>query len=473
MVSSKHSLGTTTVQKEETGINGAAGDSRDGRLKPELGPKSGEHTAVETAPNSVEDMNIMQDDTAPALTASQEATTSKNALKKLQKAERAKAKHEADKIAKAAKEEEAAKRKEEVKNGREADDMVPHAEMGRRWVKTTLDKAGRTEEDLAAVLWERNLTAVTEVSLSKCSGYINNSLGAIYLQLCDDSFEEHVLPTPEHLTGLHLHGLNLNTPHFATLDPSVVADFAKQWGFIETPSVQLQTLDEVREYTDRVSKEGTWNGEAIEGFVVRCLVKEVQSSSSVRDDGEPPYPPGSPFFFKIKFEEPYLMYRQWREITRQLMPLLRPECKGRTDRKAFPWTQMGAKLKRPESAVYADWCAERMVNDPHLFDHYDKGVVKVRERFLEWTQSDGRPKWEVARGSQGASNRSGSKKVKTMIVPVAAPGCGKTLLGLTLSRLFGFAHTQSDDVTTKRTAAGFLKNIETLFKTNDVVYCDR
>src|SRR4051812_24850459 len=67
----------------------------------------------------------------------------------------------------------------------------------------------------------------------------------------------------------------------------------------------------------------------------------------------------------------------------------------------------------------------------------------------------------------------GDKRIKTMIVPVAAPGCGKTLLGLALCRLYGFGHTQSDDVTTKRTAAGFLKNIETLLKKEVVVYCDR
>ncbi len=60
-----------------------------------------------------------------------------------------------------------------------------------------------------------------------------------------------------------------------------------------------------------------------------------------------------------------------------------------------------------------------------------------------------------------------------MIIPVAVPGCGKTLLGLALSKLYGFAHTQSDDVTTKRTAAGFMLNITNALKTSDVVYCDR
>jgi tRNA ligase len=50
---------------------------------------------------------------------------------------------------------------------------------------------------------------------------------------------------------------------------------------------------------------------------------------------------------------------------------------------------------------------------------------------------------------------------------------GKTLIGVALSKLFGMGHTQSDDVTTKKTAPTFLKNIVELLKKNDVVYADR
>lgn len=50
---------------------------------------------------------------------------------------------------------------------------------------------------------------------------------------------------------------------------------------------------------------------------------------------------------------------------------------------------------------------------------------------------------------------------------------GKTLIGLTLNDLFGFGHTQSDDVTTKKTAPTFLRNIASLLEKNDVVYADR
>lgn len=47
------------------------------------------------------------------------------------------------------------------------------------------------------------------------------------------------------------------------------------------------------------------------------------------------------------------------------------------------------------------------------------------------------------------------------------------MIGVSLNKLFGFAHTQSDDVTTKKTASGFLTNITNLLLSHDVVYADR
>lgn len=39
-----------------------------------------------------------------------------------------------------------------------------HAEVGRQWLKRTLERSGRTEAELAQRLWNDNLTAVLEVS---------------------------------------------------------------------------------------------------------------------------------------------------------------------------------------------------------------------------------------------------------------------------------------------------------------------
>lgn len=39
-----------------------------------------------------------------------------------------------------------------------------HAEVGREWVARTLERSGKTSEELAKRLWDENLTAVLEVS---------------------------------------------------------------------------------------------------------------------------------------------------------------------------------------------------------------------------------------------------------------------------------------------------------------------
>lgn len=47
-------------------------------------------------------------------------------------------------------------------------------------------------------------------------------------ELCDDNFEEHVLEYTPAMSGLHLHGLNLNLSEFATYPGPLVEDFAEE-----------------------------------------------------------------------------------------------------------------------------------------------------------------------------------------------------------------------------------------------------
>lgn len=49
--------------------------------------------------------------------------------------------------------------------GQEHLEAMQHAEVGRLWLKRTLQKSGKTEEELAKRLWEEGLTAVLEVSI--------------------------------------------------------------------------------------------------------------------------------------------------------------------------------------------------------------------------------------------------------------------------------------------------------------------
>lgn len=62
---------------------------------------------------------------------------------------------------------------------------------------------------------------------------------------------------------------------------------------------------------------------------------------------------------------------------------------------------------------------------------------------------------------------------KWVIVPVAVPGCGKTAIGVALTQLFGFGHTQSDDVKAKKPAPVFLSNVAKLLDKHDVVIADK
>ncbi|TFK49265.1 hypothetical protein OE88DRAFT_1702824 [Heliocybe sulcata] len=326
-----------------------------------------------------------------------------------------------------------------------------HAARGEWWLRKQFEKTGKTEEQLAKALWENNWTAAAE--------------------LCDDEFEEHVLPYPPEKTGLHLHGINKCTKAFMTMPPDVVNSFAKEWGFIETAYTTLKTIQEVKEFTDKVAKSGSWNGESVEGFVVRTHVTEPPTEKANQPATVSPYPPGSSFFFKVKFDEPYMMYRDWREVTRTLLSkknALRPGSVSK------------AKMKRPETRLYVRWVIEEIKKDPKQFEGFSAGhgIIATRERFLQWLKAEeGKTALQTETsqkpdeyGITGAERKDFSK---TIIVPIAVPGCGKTAISVALVHLFGFGHTQSDDVQAKKPAPVFIKNVVDLLKKHDVVIADK
>ncbi|KAF7316285.1 tRNA ligase [Mycena indigotica] len=330
---------------------------------------------------------------------------------------------------------------------------LSHAEVGEQWIHRYLKQKGKTEADLAGKLWENNWTAIAE--------------------LCDDSFEEHVLAYPPDKTGLHLHGLNITTKDFCTLPQETVDEFAAEWGFIRTASIELLSIAEVRKFTDEVGKTGAWNGEAIEGFVVRTHIASTP--------GKAPYAPGSTFFFKVKYDEPYLMYRDWREITKALLRHHEDAKKGKgigMSENALP----KGRMRRPETKVYVRWAIADISRNFAPWAEYtkSKGIVATRERFLTWFKS---PEGVALLEAAKANNLPPAAPIirqdvqapfgKTIIVPVAIPGCGKTAVSVALAHIFGFGHTQSDDVKAKRAAPIFIKNVTNLLKTHDVVIADK
>ncbi|EJD32760.1 hypothetical protein AURDEDRAFT_117966 [Auricularia subglabra TFB-10046 SS5] len=298
-------------------------------------------------------------------------------------------------------------------------------------------------------------------------------------QLCDDSFEEHVLPIATDKTGLHLHGVNTSQPAFHTQQPDFLQTFAKEWGLIPTAYLTLNSVAEVRKFTEECAKTGSWNGEAIEGFVVRTHVKRGQSQNEQQGDARrsaPPYPEGSGLFFKVKFDEPYMMYRDFREITKSLLG-----SSGKGDPPKVPQS----KLRLPETRVYKLWVEAEIKRDRKQFNGFTQnhGIIATRDRFFAWLETaEGKAALAAEREKKGSAmavkttetkSEAPGQPSKWVIVPVAIPGSGKTVIAVALTHLFGFAHTQSDDVKAKRPAPVFLSNVAKLLEKNDVVIADK
>ena len=216
-----------------------------------------------------------------------------------------------------------------------------------------------------------------------------------------------------------MHGINETTKAFKTLPQSDVDTFAAEWGFIQTASITLNTIDEVQSFTSECAKTGEWNGEAVEGFVVRTHV--AKSPLGKKSSDALPYAPGSSFFFKVKFDEPYMMYREWRELTKSLL-----SAKGGPTLSKVP----KSKLKRLETRLYVTWVIDEIKTNPDLFQEFTKGkgIIAVREKFLKWLEADeGKEQFENAKtGAAEATSveDKGKQFGKTIIVPVAVPGCG-------------------------------------------------
>ena len=219
---------------------------------------------------------------------------------------------------------------------------------------------------------------------------------------------------------MHLHGLNESTKEFKTLPQEKVDAFAEEWGFIKTISITLNSIDEVKDFTTNVGLTGEWNNEAVEGFVVRTHVTEPPTGNA-KSSTASPYAPGSSFFFKIKFDEPYMMYRDWREVTKSLL-----SSKGPMSAAKLP----KSKMKRTETKLYVKWVIEEIKRDPSQFAEFTKGkgIIATRERFLEWmaTEQGEKDLKQVQTSADDTVTVEDDKKAfqKTIIVPVAIPGCG-------------------------------------------------
>ncbi len=286
--------------------------------------------------------------------------------------------------------------------GERTDASASHAIAGEKWVDKHMATVGKTRQDLAKELRRMNATAVAE--------------------LCDDTFEEHVLPYSPDIAGLYLHGINLNLPEFATYPGHLVQQFAEQWGFKKTEYVMEEDIRKVKQFLDEVAETGHWSGRDTEGFVIRCQAREGEGNS------------WHDWFFKYKFEEPYLMYRQWRECTKQIISGKNPRYKKHKD----------------ITEKYLLYARRQLSKDKNLAKAYNlnHGIIAMRNGFLKEQGITGA---EVIRQELQGDNPSAPVVFKDVVlVPVASIGCGKTTVAIALVKLFGWGHVQNDDIQGKR-----------------------
>ena len=161
------------------------------------------------------------------------------------------------------------------------------------------------------------------------------------------------------------------------------------------------------------------------------------------------------------------MYRDWREVTKSLL-----SSKGTMKASNLP----KSKMKRTETKVYVKWVIEEIKKHPEEFTEYTKGkgIIATREKFLAWLAGEGKEELKAVEEQMDLDGKEEAKVFgKTIIVPIAIPGCGKTAVSVALAHIFGFGHTQSDDVHVKKAAPIFVKNVMSLLQTHDVVIADK
>lgn len=302
---------------------------------------------------------------------------------------------------------------------------VSHAMAGEKWVDKHLASVGKTRQELAKDLRDRNATAVFE--------------------LCDDEFEEHILAYEKDAAGLYLHGININLPEFMTYPGAQVQAYAEEWGFKKTDFLVYEDIDSTKTFLDEVAETGHYNGRDIEGFVIRC--KARQDSANRFGD----------WFFKYKFEEPYLMYRQWRECTKSIIGGRPPRYKKH--------------VKITEE--YLLYARKMLAENPHLAKAYgaNHGIIKLRDNFLQEKNLKGSDIIRAEYALLGGAPEDATGNI--ILVPVATLGCGKTTIAVALTHLFGWGHVQNDNITGKGRPPRFTKEVLTQLEDLPVVFADR
>ncbi|KAF8258772.1 hypothetical protein EI94DRAFT_1707682 [Lactarius quietus] len=145
---------------------------------------------------------------------------------------------------------------------------------------------------------------------------------------------------------------------FPSSSRAILVAFTRERSFIPTLTLELPSMQSVKTFMGEVGRSCTWNGETPESFVVSTTLRSRKT----------------PTCGHLKLDEPYMMYRDWREKTKALL------AHGESTK--LPKN----KMARPGTKVYVRWATEEMKTYPKLFDGYTKGegIIATPERFLRW-----------------------------------------------------------------------------------------
>ncbi|KAI9486797.1 MAG: RNA ligase-domain-containing protein [Benjaminiella poitrasii] len=217
-----------------------------------------------------------------------------------------------------------------------------HGGVGFNWVLKHLASVNRTERDLASWLHDKNITLVAE--------------------LCDDEFEQHILPYTGRDRGLYLHGITYNMTELYTLPSSTVQQVANEFGFHTTEYETLETMQEVREFGEQMQQTGFYKDKEVEGIVIRCKRN------------------GKDFMFKMKNDR-YLLFREYRTVTSRLLEIDGDNVRIKQDK--------DLKITYEKTKYYIEWLRKRVVDKPEWFKEYkkQKGIIHVREEFEKYWET--------------------------------------------------------------------------------------
>ena len=272
-----------------------------------------------------------------------------------------------------------------------------HAKEGFLQIRKLFNNDEQRLKELGMTLYEKNYTAVFE--------------------LCDDQFEEHVISYSNKNAGLYLHGLNLNEIVFKTMDMLHVKLFAERFGFKQINYFFKNTFEELQQFLNDATLSNTFDNREIEGFVIRCFKNDSNED----------------FFFKYKFEEPYLLYRQLREVTNDYI----------NSKKRCYYFKKNQYLTNK----YLDYVIDIIDNDEkvaHDFAVNRKGIIELRNEFFKkenLLDQNGLLDLEKLSALERENSQSNPElpidaNTKFIVVPISILGLGKTTFIETVVSLF-------------------------------------